>query len=390
MEEAGYAACGMPDGGVVPIRRHNPSACNVFFNVFDLRRVRPAWADWARVLGLRHRPAYERAAPPFARRTAYRFDDFEPYYGAFFALLEVGERILYLDAEEWRDGVTTLVKTPDGRPLLLHGWYARDWAADPATRARYEAVVAAAQGYRARTAPRSDPVRVALDRTLVVVVVHDRVRNVERWLAAWRRSDRGGARIAIVHNQDTPDPAAVAAVHRGRPDAYLPRENAGFDIGAFQDVVRGRFDDRLPSWDFLLWCTDDFLPLRPDFLVRFLGRAADPRVGLVAARYGYWPGHHSGRVEERHCRTVGFLVRREVAARLRFPADRVTTREECLAFEHRQGHLMEQVLGMGYLAPSLDDDAARVMWDTGHEQRLDRWPVFEAAFGAVPEATVDR
>src|SRR5262245_40082902 len=26
MGEGGYAACGMPDGGVVPIRRHNPAA----------------------------------------------------------------------------------------------------------------------------------------------------------------------------------------------------------------------------------------------------------------------------------------------------------------------------------------------------------------------------
>ena len=50
MEQGGYAACGMPDGGVVPIRRHHPAACNAFFNIFDLRRVRPVWQDWDRVV----------------------------------------------------------------------------------------------------------------------------------------------------------------------------------------------------------------------------------------------------------------------------------------------------------------------------------------------------
>jgi hypothetical protein len=31
MKEKGYAACGVPDGGVVSIRAHNLVACNAFF-----------------------------------------------------------------------------------------------------------------------------------------------------------------------------------------------------------------------------------------------------------------------------------------------------------------------------------------------------------------------
>src|SRR5262249_25541125 len=59
MEANGYAACGMPDGGVVPIRRHNPAACNAFFNVFNLRKVRPVWEHWELVLAARHQPEFE-------------------------------------------------------------------------------------------------------------------------------------------------------------------------------------------------------------------------------------------------------------------------------------------------------------------------------------------
>jgi glycosyltransferase involved in cell wall biosynthesis len=139
MAAEGFAACGVPDGGVVRTRRHNPVACDVGFTVLDLRRCRPAWRDWDAVRAARHRSAYEAAVPVFARRTEFAFDHFEPYYGVFFALLAAGERIRYLDAETWDDGVSSLVKAPDGRPLLLLGGYGRDFATNAATRDRLRA-----------------------------------------------------------------------------------------------------------------------------------------------------------------------------------------------------------------------------------------------------------
>ncbi len=389
MEAGGYAACGVPDGGAVSIRVHNPAACNAFFNVFDLRRCRAAWADWDRVAALRHAPEYERALAPFGPTAPFAFDDFEPYYGVFFALLGAGERVLRLGAETWRDGTSTLVRGPNG-PLVLHAWYAREWGRDPETRARYEAVIAFARAHRAcagtgADGPLPEVPNTVLAKTLVGLVVYDRIANAERWLAAWHRSAHGPARLAVVHNRDRADPVATRAITAGRPDAYVPRENVGFDIGAFQDVVTGRFAGALPDWEYLLWCTDDFVPVRPDFLLRFLDKARDPGVGLVAGRFGYWPGHWSGLESERHCRTVGFLVRRDVAERLRFPVAKVVTRDQCLAFEHRPGHLMEQVLALGYRVASLDDADARVMWDADHEVHLDRWPEYAKAFGAAPK-----
>jgi len=141
VEQHGFAACGMPDGGVVPIRQHNPAACNAFFNVFDLRRVRPVWRDWDRVRSAVHRKEYEGQVADFARRTPYAFDHFERYYGVFFSLLAGGEKILYLDAEEWQDGVSTLLKDQAEEPLLIHCWYTRYWDTSYHTRRRYQGVI---------------------------------------------------------------------------------------------------------------------------------------------------------------------------------------------------------------------------------------------------------
>jgi hypothetical protein len=141
MDLHGYAACGMPDGGVVRIRRHNPVACNAFFNVFDLRRLRPVWQYWERVVAARHRGEYEAGVAPFARRTPYAFDQFERYYGVFFSILQAGEKILYLDGEEWQDGVSTLLKSHAGKPLLVHCWYTRNWMTSYHTRERYRTAI---------------------------------------------------------------------------------------------------------------------------------------------------------------------------------------------------------------------------------------------------------
>lgn len=136
LEAHGYAACGVPDGGVVPIRRHNPAACNAAFTIFDLRRARPVWRDWDKVVTAGPRPEHEDAVASFARRGPTVFDHDMPYYGVFFALLDAGEPILYLDAEPWQDGIATLIKDPDGAPLLLHTGFGRSWLDSYHTRRR--------------------------------------------------------------------------------------------------------------------------------------------------------------------------------------------------------------------------------------------------------------
>lgn len=152
MDRGGYAACGMPDGGVVPIRRHNRAACNGFFNIFDMRRVGAIWNNWEEATRAPYSPHFDALVPEFARRTLADADNFEPYYGLFFSLLKADEAILYLAGDEWRDGISTLLWAPTGAPLLLHAWYGREWGHDIATRARFNQLIADAQAYRRRIA----------------------------------------------------------------------------------------------------------------------------------------------------------------------------------------------------------------------------------------------
>lgn len=159
MQDAGYAAAGVPDGGVVAIREHNPVACNAFFNVFDLRKIRPIWADWDRVRTAQYQSNFETQIPSFAQRTAFNFDHYESYYGVFFSLLSCGERILYLDAKEWSDTISTVVMSPAGRPLLIHSWYAREWPVNPMTRQRIENVVEFARSTCEFSNPSCHPVQ---------------------------------------------------------------------------------------------------------------------------------------------------------------------------------------------------------------------------------------
>src|SRR5262249_19149769 len=92
--------------------------------------------------------------------TPWALDHFEPYYGVFFALLDGGERILYLDAQEWEDGITTVLQDLDGKPFLLHGWFSRLWDTSHHTRERLRSASGFArkwQGFVPTTAPPPSP-----------------------------------------------------------------------------------------------------------------------------------------------------------------------------------------------------------------------------------------
>ena len=103
--EGGYANAGCPDGGAdaaVP-RSGDPRVTNPFFNVFDLRQIRPE---------------FDR------KQMVRRDDDLEPYY-PFFHWMADRFKTLYLPSETHPDGFTTILKDPSGRPFCQHSWLAR-------------------------------------------------------------------------------------------------------------------------------------------------------------------------------------------------------------------------------------------------------------------------
>lgn len=168
-----------------------------------------------------------------------------------------------------------------------------------------------------------------LPKVVVAVVVYNRWENIDRWVSVWKQCETAGAQLVIIANDDNVSrvqPAYFKDSH-AQNVIVLNRPNVGYDIGAFQDVCRNRLPG-FPDYDYLLWCTDDTIPMDPNFISKF----TDPfekGIGLtcmqISSEYTY------------HVRTTGFCIPKTIARRLKFPADPITTKQECLHFEH-QGH----------------------------------------------------
>ena len=129
MIENKYANCGLPDGGVLPIRNHNPLVTNPFFNIFDLRKLRKGF-------NLQKIKKYKSLDPtlinntPFhLMKTEFKYDLYEPFY-PFFLWLNQNYKVLYLDGLQHQDGITTILKDHLGNNLLLHSWYSRFYNSD--------------------------------------------------------------------------------------------------------------------------------------------------------------------------------------------------------------------------------------------------------------------
>lgn len=176
-------------------------------------------------------------------------------------------------------------------------------------------------------------------KVVVAVVVHKRWDNIQRWLSCWAQCNTYNAELVIIINSDNGQP--VESFYResyATGVKFIHRPNIGYDIGAFQDVCRQRLHG-FPDYDYLLWCTDDTIPMDKDFINAFLVQF-EKHIGLTCMQI-------SNEVT-RHVRTTGFCIRKDVAGRLKFPADPITTIQQCLHFEHRGGlrTLMKQVEAM--------------------------------------------
>lgn len=198
-------------------------------------------------------------------------------------------------------------------------------------------------------------------KILIVVIVHNRWNNIERWLRVWNCTVHEES-LCVVRNVSG---ISASTVTENELFRFIERPNVGMDIGVMQDIIRGRLS--VPEWDWLFIAPDDFIPMDPDFMRPFRELAAMPNTGLVGSRANNTWDH------PKHCRTGGFMIRRDVAEKLVFPADPIVDREQCLTFEHRHDNMMQQVLRLGFDVRFLEGLNATVLWDSGHESGHNRW-----------------
>ena len=176
-----------------------------------------------------------------------------------------------------------------------------------------------------------------LPKVVVAVIVYNRYENLKRWIYCWQRCDTAGAELVIICNCDPIDPFITTKMPEENI-RLIRRDNIGYDIGAFQDVCRNRLSG-FPDYDYLLWCTDDTIPMDPDFISKFID-PFEKRIGLTCMQIS--------NEYTRHVRTTGFCISKPVAQKLIFPADPIVSIQQCWHFEHRGLHrtLLKQVEAM--------------------------------------------
>jgi hypothetical protein len=129
-EQDNVVMAGVPDGGNY-YREHNPYACNLFFLVFKTKAIRELLKsnpDW---MNFKFRETFKSGSDldlSALNESRIRYDDYEPYYGLFWAILENGNRIIYLKSVVDSALLSTDVRFgSESVPMARHMWYLRSW-----------------------------------------------------------------------------------------------------------------------------------------------------------------------------------------------------------------------------------------------------------------------
>jgi hypothetical protein len=206
---------------------------------------------------------------------------------------------------------------------------------------------------------------------VVGVIAYDRLHNITEWLRCWKqtRDYIPHTELVIVHNFKNPtQQKEVRRMCAMEGVTCISRKNVGMDIGAFQDICRGRLKG-FPDFERLLWCTDDVWPMRKTFINEMFSPFDEPdQYGNVPAVVGL----EMSLTIKQHIRTTCFAIRKEIVQVLRFPCDPVITKDDCYAFEHKSEHaLYEQGQMMGGCVWHSQLPRAP-LWDTGHRMGFNR------------------
>ena len=126
--DTNFIVCGLPDGGV-PLRAHNPIVPNPFFNIFDMRVIRPLLKITPRVVIDAWVCREPKARTPWHLiDDKYVHDRYECFYGLFFWLLSIGH--CYYFKSRFQESTQSTILIHDTE-FLHHAWYSRKYGKDP-------------------------------------------------------------------------------------------------------------------------------------------------------------------------------------------------------------------------------------------------------------------
>lgn len=203
-------------------------------------------------------------------------------------------------------------------------------------------------------------------KTIIVVCIHDRYENLKKWLHSWSLCNKENAKLFIVHNTDESDTMFWRILCESSGAFYIKRQNIGFETAIIQDIFLGKMLDE-QKWDNFIFCTDDTLPMKKDFISQYTNEISKSDVGAVCMEI-------SG-VYAPHIRTTGWIIRKDVSKKIKWAFVPVENKGQCYHFEHQGGELTlySQLLLLGYRVVQPDIPRNSVFWDTHHNLHFDRW-----------------
>lgn len=216
-------------------------------------------------------------------------------------------------------------------------------------------------------------------KIIVAVIIYDRFNNLKLWIDIWNQSDKENSELVIIHNYKNEEDRRIYKNYCIDNEVKcISRQNVGMDIGAMQDVFMQRLKGFNNAWDYLLWVTDDTIPIHKNFIQQYIKKFKElNKVGVVALEI-------SNEVK-RHIRTSGFMIRKDCSLKIIFEANPIKTKNDCYQFEHRsRNSFLEQVNRMGLIAVDVSPKLKTApLWDTEIRAYLNRWNEFDKNFNDI-------
>jgi hypothetical protein len=118
---------GVPDGGVLNTRKHNPISINPFFSILNLKEIKKIYNKNDAELLFKQPDKFKNKTPFELLKSDYKFDSFEKYYGYFFQLISKNLKILYLDGGDFykKNDIWTSTIKFNNKIFAYHTWKAR-------------------------------------------------------------------------------------------------------------------------------------------------------------------------------------------------------------------------------------------------------------------------
>lgn len=216
-------------------------------------------------------------------------------------------------------------------------------------------------------------------KIIVAVIIYDRFNNLKLWIDIWKQCITDNAELVIIHNyKNEEDRDKYGSYCSDSGIKYISRKNVGMDIGAMQDVFMQRLKCFNNDWDYLLWVTDDTIPIHKNFIQQYIKKFNESkRVGVVALEMS--------NDFKRHIRTSGFMIRKDCSLKIVFEANPIKTKNDCYIFEHlSKNSFLEQVNRAGMIAIDVSAQLKTApLWDTEIRANLKRWSEFDKNFEEV-------